>query len=145
MNSRTIENAIASIISDEAGAVQVITGTSANDRRAPSIRVIANGLSMPEGFPATAKERVASVIVAVVWESEEARAEEQATALFTRLQEELATVTGRIIHTDSDPASGRALDVLIHEARPGDVATENEGSLLVYAATYEIHFAFDNP
>ena len=151
MNSRTTEHALKNLIADTMPEYQIITGVSADNRTAPSIRVICNQCTLPDGFATSEKEREAVVLIAAVWPADRALPTDTDPAW--KAQEIIGTLAaiiegsvGRVIRADSDPNAGAGydLDILIYGAYQQDQATENDESLLVYSLTYLVKYAYNH-
>jgi hypothetical protein len=150
MNARTIERAIENYLNDGISQIAVITGTSAADRTAPSIRIICQSCALPDAFPPDAKERSASVLIAVVWSADKVAETDPdpawlAQAECDRIMLAMESCAEVVVNSDANPEAGPGydLDVLFHAAFLQDQSTDNDESLLVYAASYEIQFAYN--
>jgi len=150
MNARTIERALQSYLDNGTSNITVITGTSADNRTAPSLRIICQTCGLPDGFPPAEKEREASVLIAVVWNADKVEEHDPdpawlAQAECDRIMLAMEAAADVVVTSDANPEAGPGydLDVLFHAAFLQDQATENEESLLVYTLSYQINFAYN--
>lgn len=135
MNSILIESALKEYISDVTGDVQVITGSSVDSRVTPSVRIVVQSCALPEGFPMEVQERDAQYVIAVCYEADEDGSEESARTLY----EAIAT---KINLSENECIEISGWEVLFLSAFLMDQVTDNDGSQLVYAGTFQSNFAF---
>jgi hypothetical protein len=135
MTAEIIEKALGEYLTSAAGGVPIILGSSADNQTAPSVRVICQTCSIPEGFPANAQERAAQVSVACVVSADATGAPAALKTLSEAITNALRTAQGQIIEQE--------WQTLVHSMFLADQGTDNDERLLVYFATYTAFFAFD--
>ena len=135
MNSVIIEAALSTYLSDTIGNVQTITGGSVDDRTAPSVRIICQSCSVPDGFEMSVQERLSQYTIAVVYSADEDESKANALTLFKAIAQKMNQSRNEVVIAEG-------YEVLFHSSFLMDQMTENEESLLIYAGNFQSNFAF---
>lgn len=138
MNALITEKAVKAWLSDVIGDTAVILGASADTRTSPSFRIICTSCLLPNAFQQASMERTGSVIVAVLANADDTGAEETVQTLMTAAQERMNALKDEVVSVEDE-----GKDVLFHATFLEDQATENENSILLYGATYQFFYAYN--
>ena len=148
MNADVTERFVEQWLTDQTDGIEVIRGSSNDSRTYPSIRIVCQSCTLPDGIPQTSKERVSSVIIAVIYDAHADTSPDAAQSLMDAIQERMDALRNELLlvtPSEGDAGSGSDLDIYAHAAFLDDQATESDETNLLYGATYSIFYAYNTP